>query len=321
MALKTRVRSLHLHRYVPWRTRSVPLDWSAEFGRQAPLKLEIGFGNGEYLARSAEAEPETNFIGVEMTWGSIKRASAICQRRGLDNVRLLWEDVRTALYWDLSNAEESKGLAAITALYPCPWPKRRHEKFRLFQPPFITLCNSRLIPGGTLTVVTDSAAYRDQMLAENDPSQTGMELELEIIPATFATKYEKKWQEEGQSDFFRLTYTKISHREVINPEVQIVKHHVAKQFDPKSFSPKDEKDPFSIQFKQFIFDQDQQIGLLEVYTREETIEQHFYIRIKQQDNGWKIHPAGGPPLLPVPSVQRALDIVKETAEAQLSSKN
>lgn len=259
--------------------------------------------------RCAESAPDTNYIGIEMTWGSIKRAGAQSHRRGLSNVRLLWEDARTALAWDFSE----RSLHGITALYPCPWPKKRHAKFRLFQPEFLTLCNSRLVPGGTLTIVTDSAPYRDEILETNTFELTGMKSQLEVIPASFETKYEKKWEGTGQTEFYRLTFTKTAHKTVPKPEVQIVKHHLVPYFDPENFSPQDEKDAFSVQFKQFIFDSKKNIGLLEVYTHEDTIEQHFYIRIKKQENGWKIHPAGGPPLLPVPSVQRALDIVKETA--------
>lgn len=290
---------------MPWRSRSLPINWDSEFARSAPLKLEIGFGNGEFLARCASEDPEHNYIGIEMTWGSIKRACHICHRLGLDNVRLLWEDARSALAWDFSE----RSLQSITALYPCPWPKKKHAKFRLFKPEFLRLCNSRLANGGTLGIVTDSAPYRDEILQKNTVEATGMRSSLETIPASFKTKYEKKWQDSGQTEFYRLTFEKVSHLQIPNPEVQLVKHHVVPHFEPDNFHPKDEQEPYSIQFKQFIFDAKQQIGLLEVYTHEETIEQHFYIRIKKQENGWKIHPAAGPALLPVPSVQRALNLV------------
>ena len=51
---------------VPWKERSLPLDWAAEFGRSAPLKVEIGFGNGDFLVRSALEDPASNYIGIEM---------------------------------------------------------------------------------------------------------------------------------------------------------------------------------------------------------------------------------------------------------------
>lgn len=299
----------NLQLYVPWRTRSLPLDWSKEFDKDRPIQLEIGFGNGEYLVKCAKEAPDSNFIGVEMTWGSIKRACRNAARENVENIRLLWEDARAALAWDFA----PRSLSGITALYPCPWPKKRHAKFRLFQPDFVSLCNSRLVDGGTLTVVTDAEPYRDEMLETNTVENTGMKTSLEVIPASFSTKYEKKWEDTGQTEFYRVTFTKVDHQEIPTPEVQLVRHHVVPNFEPKTFSPEDEKSHFSVQFKQFIFDQDKQIGLLEVHTHEETIEQHFYIRIKKQENGWKIHPAGGPPLLPLASVQRALDIVAESA--------
>ena len=303
-------KSKSLENYVPWRARSLPILWDQEFGRSAPLHLEIGFGNGDYLTRCAADDPDSNYLGIEMTWGSIKRAAALADRNNLKNVRLLWEDARTALVWDFPE----NSVSSITALYPCPWPKKRHAKFRLFKPAFIRLCNSRLTDGGTLTVVTDSPTYKDEILEDNTLEETGMELKLEIIPASFSTKYEKKWEETGQTEFYKLIFQKHDHRTIQNPEVLIVKHHVVPHLDPRNLKLVDEQDPYSIQFKQFIFDPEQNIGLLEVYSHEETIEQHFYIRIKKQENGWKIPPAGGPPLLPVASVQRALDIVKNAAQ-------
>lgn len=305
---KVKTESLNL--YVPWRTRSLPLNWDHEFGHPAPLKMEIGFGNGEFLARCAAEDPDHNYIGIEMTWGSIKRACHNCLKENVDNVRLLWEDARAALAWDF----QERSLESILALYPCPWPKKRHAKFRLFQPDFVALCNSRLRDGGTLTIVTDSVAYRDEILETNTLKSTGMRAELEVIPASFQTKYEKKWEESGQTEFYRITFRKVTHKKIPKPEVEIVKHHVVPNFDPENLTLLDEQIPYSIQFKQFIYDRKQEIGLLEVYTKEETIEQHFYIRVKRQERGWKIHPAGGPPLLPLPSVQRALDIVAGLAE-------
>lgn len=296
--------------YLPWRQRKYPIDWEELYGRKAPLQLEIGFGNGEYLAKCAAENRQDNYLGIEMTWGSIKRGSGFGRRLDLSNLRLIWEDARTALAWAFS----PRSLSSITALYPCPWPKKRHAKFRLFKPDFVRLCNDRLEDSGTLVVVTDSAVYRDEILESNTLEATGMEISCEHIPATFDTKYEKKWIGEGQSEFYRISFHKRRHIEYKNPETIDMKHHVVANFDPENFAPQDEKEPYSVQFKQFIFDQKKNIGLLEVHTHQETIEQHFFVRIKKQEKGWKIHPAGGPPILPIPSAQRALDIVKELCE-------
>jgi tRNA (guanine-N7-)-methyltransferase len=43
-----------------------PLDLDAVFGRRARRVLEIGFGNGEALCEATQAEPGTDFIGIEV---------------------------------------------------------------------------------------------------------------------------------------------------------------------------------------------------------------------------------------------------------------
>ena len=43
-----------------------PLDTEAVFGRKAPLVLEIGFGMGDSLAEMAAANPDHDFIGIEV---------------------------------------------------------------------------------------------------------------------------------------------------------------------------------------------------------------------------------------------------------------
>ncbi len=299
-----------LQPYIPWRSRSLPLDWAAEFGREAPLKVELGFGNGDYLMRCAKEDPDSNYVGVEMTWGSVWRALRTARSRGVENVRLLLEDARIGLLWTLPE----KSVDGFVGLFPCPWPKKRHAKNRLFTPEFLRLCNSRLIDGGALVVVTDAAAYRDQMLEEITVENSGMATNLETIPASFGTKYERKWQAGGQEEFYRFTFSKVEHQSIPVPESNPMKHHRAPHFHPEKFTPQSEKEPFNVSFKSFIFDPTREIAMQEVVTVEDSVEQHFWIRIAKGGDKWKIAPAAGSNLLPVPSVQRALDLVLAATE-------
>ena len=298
-----------LQPYIPWRAKPLPLDWSAEFGREAPLKVELGFGNGDYLMRCAKDDPEANYIGVEMTWGSVWRALRTARSREVENVRLLLEDARVGLLWNFSE----RSVESFVGLSPCPWPKKRHAKNRLYTPEFLRLCNSRLVDGGALVVVTDAVAYRDQMLEEITLENTGMSTTLEVIPASFNTKYERKWQAGGQQEFYRFTFDKIHHQTIPNPEIHPMKHHRAASFDPSDFSPVSEKEPFHVSFKSFLFDPQQEVAMQEVVTIEGGIEQHFWIRISKSQEKWRIAPAAGSNLLPLPSVQRALDLVLSAA--------
>ena len=42
------------------------IDLTTQFGRVAPIVMEIGFGNGENIAAMAKAAPEKNFLGIEV---------------------------------------------------------------------------------------------------------------------------------------------------------------------------------------------------------------------------------------------------------------
>lgn len=294
-----------LRPYIPWRERSLPIDWAEEFGRQAPLKVELGFGNGDYLVRCAQEDPDSNYLGIEMTWGSVWRALRSARKANVGNLRLLLEDARVALLWTLPE----RRVESFLGLFPCPWPKKRHAKNRLFSPSFLTLCNSRLVDGGALTVVTDAPDYRDQMLEEITLAETGMSTGLEVIEASFGTKYERKWSAEGRQEFYRLTFTKVEHRSLPFPEITLVKHHLASSFHPETFSPQSEKEPYTVSFKAFLYDPQRGIAMQEVVTHEDSIDQHFWVRLKRTSDGWKISPAAGSALLPLPSVQRALDLI------------
>jgi tRNA (guanine-N7-)-methyltransferase len=294
-----------LERFIPWRERSLPLDWAQECRRSAPVKVEIGFGNGDYLVRSAKDDPDANYVGIEMTWGSVWRALRSAHRAELSNLRVLLEDARFAITW----AFQERSVTSFTSLFPCPWPKTRHVAHRLFSPSFLSLCNSRLVDEGSLTVVTDAPDYRDQMLKQITVANTGMSTALETIPASFGTKYERKWQAGGQQEFYRLTFRKVEHRSQPFPEITIVKQNIAANFDPHTFAPQSQKEPYVVLFKDFLYDPERQVAMQEVVTHEASVDQHFWIKIRKSEVGWKIAPAPGGPLLPLPSVQRALDLV------------
>jgi len=55
-------------------------------------------------------------------------------------------------------------LARVQVFFPDPWPKKRHHKRRLVQPPFVSLLASRLRPGAVLHCATDWEPYAEQML-------------------------------------------------------------------------------------------------------------------------------------------------------------
>lgn len=136
------------------------LDPAAVFGRRAPTVLEIGFGMGDASAAIAAARPQTDFIGVEVHEAGV---GALLRRIGeqrLDNLRIIRHDAVEVLQHMIAPAS----LAGVHVFFPDPWPKLRHHKRRLLQPPLAALIASRLAAGGVLHCATDWEPYAQQML-------------------------------------------------------------------------------------------------------------------------------------------------------------
>lgn len=137
-----------------------PLDFAAVFGRPAPLTLEIGFGNGETLAALAAAHPERNYLGIEVHRPGVGRLLNALAARGLDNVRVIMHDAVEAVEAMLPDAVVDQALI----YFPDPWPKKRHHKRRLVQPPFVAMLARALAPGARLELATDWDDYAAGML-------------------------------------------------------------------------------------------------------------------------------------------------------------
>jgi tRNA (guanine-N7-)-methyltransferase len=55
-------------------------------------------------------------------------------------------------------------LSGVHIFFPDPWPKARHHKRRLIQPPLVATLVSKLKPGGYIHCATDWENYAEQML-------------------------------------------------------------------------------------------------------------------------------------------------------------
>jgi tRNA (guanine-N7-)-methyltransferase len=135
------------------------LDLDALFGRSAPRILEIGFGNGESLVAMAQAQPEVDFLGIEVHRPGVGHLLLRAAALELRNVRVMCADAAETLP-RLSDA----GFARIHVFFPDPWPKKRHHKRRLIQPGFVAALAQKLETGGYLHLATDWEDYARHML-------------------------------------------------------------------------------------------------------------------------------------------------------------
>ncbi|MGB6104801.1 MAG: tRNA (guanosine(46)-N7)-methyltransferase TrmB [Pusillimonas sp.] len=140
--------------------RCAPLDLGQAFGRSAPTVLEIGFGMGETTLKIAQARPDDNFLGVEVFNAGVGALLKRIQESGQANIRIIQHDA-VEVARDMISPDS---LAGVHIYFPDPWPKKRHHKRRLVQPPFIALLASRIKPGGYIHCATDWENYAEQML-------------------------------------------------------------------------------------------------------------------------------------------------------------
>ncbi|MDR1349762.1 MAG: tRNA (guanosine(46)-N7)-methyltransferase TrmB [Zoogloeaceae bacterium] len=139
---------------------ATPLDLDALFGRAAPKLLEIGCGMGETTARIAAAHPENDYLGVEVHPPGV---GSLCKRiaeQELANLRIIQHDA-VEVVRDMLPASSLNG---VHIFFPDPWHKKRHNKRRLIQSPFVAELTRRLRPGGYIHCATDWEEYAAQML-------------------------------------------------------------------------------------------------------------------------------------------------------------
>jgi tRNA (guanine-N7-)-methyltransferase len=127
-------------------------DVTSGFAEAQPLVLDLGCGNGVFLAGLAAARPDWNVLGIEKKDYRVRQAKR--HSAAWPNAGVIHGEVNEVL---LSLPDRS--LAAVYLLFNDPWPKRRHAVRRLVQNEFVNLLAARLKPDGVFYFASDSAEY------------------------------------------------------------------------------------------------------------------------------------------------------------------
>jgi tRNA (guanine-N7-)-methyltransferase len=181
-----------------------PLDLDALFGRHARRTLEIGFGNGEHLLARASAEPERDFLGVEVHRPGVGHLLLGAAGAEVRNLRVIAHDAVEVLQAQISPGT----LDEVQLLFPDPWPKKRHHKRRLVQPAFVVLVASRLASGGRLHIATDWAPYAEHMREVLGSCETLREAHAGEWPArTGKTRFQRRGERLGH-DIEEMLYVR-----------------------------------------------------------------------------------------------------------------
>jgi tRNA (guanine-N7-)-methyltransferase len=181
-----------------------PLEFETIYGRRAPLEIDLGCGDGSFLAAIAAENASRNFLGIERLVGRVRRARGRLERVGLTNARVL----RFEISYAVNHLLPASSVAVFHLMFPDPWPKRRHAPRRLFTRDFLAAIHRALTPNGTVRIATDDANYFRQITKVVSQSPH-FKLIPDAVSASAVSKFEKRFAQRGV-EVHRLWLQKVS---------------------------------------------------------------------------------------------------------------
>jgi len=169
------------------------LDLAGLFPKRQSLEIELGSGDGSFLAAYAALHPDRNFIGVERLLGRIRKLERKARRAGLRNLR----GVRIESAYFLQYLLPQHSAAAIHVYFPDPWPKRKHRRHRLVNECFPGVAFEALEASGTIYLRTDDPDYFEQMTAVFGATPVFQRIETPPELAQLLTDFERDFQARG----------------------------------------------------------------------------------------------------------------------------
>ena len=185
------------------------LNWQDEFRNSQPIKLEVGFGMGDFLVEMAVRDPNSNFVGIDFSQNGIQKLLIRVNNLNLNNIRVIYGDVRKKIPLLFHDGE----LDTVYINFPDPWPRKRHFKRRLVKPELVKLMSRKLAPDGHIYIATDSEPYASEMLEyfnsepllQNKSPESGIIINRDHLPKT---KYEKSFIYAGDKIHY-LEYSRL----------------------------------------------------------------------------------------------------------------
>jgi tRNA (guanine-N7-)-methyltransferase len=269
----------------PAQSDPLPMDWASIFVRQAPLAVEIGFGNGEFLAWWAQQNPDWDFVGIELPADCLSHAVGHLQMAGVTNVRLIRGDAR----YLLRELFPPASLEKVLMQFPMPWPKEKHAKHRVYSPSFAATLADVLGEGGVFELVTDREWYATDTVKVLGADGHFELCPLEINPQrAFRTRYEQKWLEDGRPIhrvLARIARHESAPRLLLSEPMEIVHLSVPPTSDQmqilqgRRFQQADAvfeiKEVFQARDGWFLY----------LVSSDQSFSQHYYLRVQKKPDG------------------------------------
>lgn len=298
------------NRHLNW-----PTDWNALFGRSAPLLVEIGFGNGQFLIELARRLPSANVLGLEISLPSLRKAEKKMKTAGLVNGRVLQADAQLFL-WALCAPQT---ISETYINFPDPWPKDRQLHRRLINERFLHLLATRMVPGGILDIATDHADYQTAVV-EALSATPYFHSRLDTIYISqdnerIRTKYEQKALDESRTcHYYKWQRNNTAAPNLFPTPSELPMPHavlqsplslrqISEQFAPFQASANDTH----VNLMEAYQSPRDGTVLVEVYVVEEPLKQRVGLAIRQREDGTMViglHEIGFP--RPTPGIQLAV---------------
>lgn len=172
------------------------------FGNTLPLELEVGCGTGEVLCWRAGSDPGANFLGVDFNLKSLYMAVDEAASRDLGNIRFIKASMQ-----HLYPLMPAGSVRAIYVHFPDPALRPKYRKRRLINASFMDAVYRTLIPGGLLSIVTDSEGlFMDEVLPVVEAHGLLVRLHEERYLTGYnppvKSRYQQYWEQLGATIYY-----------------------------------------------------------------------------------------------------------------------
>ena len=130
-------------------------DWQKIYqNSDCPIHLDIGCARGRFLLAMAEANPEVNYLGIEIREQLVESANQERDRLGMTNLHYLFGNMNSSAAVLLESLPVNS-LKTISVQFPDPWFKKKHNKRRVVQPDLVKILVDYLADGGEVFLQSD----------------------------------------------------------------------------------------------------------------------------------------------------------------------
>lgn len=171
--------------------------WHEVFEKDQPLHIEVGTGKGRFITEMAKANPNINYIGIELYVSVIVDALDRLIEEDLPNLKLL--NVNAS---DLEKYFAKSDVDRVYLNFSDPWPKTRHEKRRLTYKDFLKHYENILVDGGEIHFKTDNQGLFEYSLMSFSAyglllKYVSLDFHKSDFEGNIMTEYEEKFSGQG----------------------------------------------------------------------------------------------------------------------------